>query len=91
MPFHVSCFSFLSRGQCKSRAHRVQWQSVLLIVDTTQVNILAVSGDIVVRFVSGSLVDKWGARILIGGVLMASADASTESGGDPSKAIVDAS
>ena len=34
-------------------------------------HILAVSGDIVMRFVFGSLTDKWGARILMGGVLMA--------------------
>jgi NNP family nitrate/nitrite transporter-like MFS transporter len=34
-------------------------------------NIIAVSGDIVMRFVFGSLTDKWGARVLMGGVLMA--------------------
>ena len=34
-------------------------------------NIIAVSGDIVMRFVFGSLTDKMGARILMGGVLMA--------------------
>ena len=33
-------------------------------------NIIAVSGDIVVRFFSGGLVDKWGARILIAAVLL---------------------
>ena len=34
-------------------------------------NIIAVSGDIVMRFVFGSLTDQWGARVLMGGVLMA--------------------
>jgi NNP family nitrate/nitrite transporter-like MFS transporter len=33
-------------------------------------NILAVSGDVVMRFVFGSLTDKFGSRILMGGVLM---------------------
>lgn len=33
-------------------------------------NIIAVAGDIVMRFVFGSLTDKWGARILMGGVLI---------------------
>lgn len=34
-------------------------------------NIIAVSGDVVMRFVFGSLTDRWGSRILMGGVLMA--------------------
>jgi len=34
-------------------------------------NIIAVTGDIIMRFVFGSLTDKWGARVLMGGVLMA--------------------
>mmetsp|Transcript_10214 Transcript_10214/g.24816 ORF Transcript_10214/g.24816 Transcript_10214/m.24816 type:complete len:505 (-) Transcript_10214:349-1863(-) len=34
-------------------------------------NILAVSGDVVMRFVFGSLTDRFGSRILMGGVLMA--------------------
>jgi len=34
-------------------------------------NIVAVSGDIVMRFVFGSLTDQFGARVLMGGVLMA--------------------
>lgn len=34
-------------------------------------NILAVSGDVVMRFVFGSLTDKFGSRILMGGVLIA--------------------
>lgn len=33
-------------------------------------NILAVSADVFMRFVFGSLTDKWGSRILMGGVLM---------------------
>ena len=33
-------------------------------------NIIAVSGDIIMRFVFGSLTDKWGARVLMGGVLI---------------------
>lgn len=33
-------------------------------------NIVAVAGDIVMRFVFGSLTDRWGARVLMGGVLM---------------------
>jgi len=38
--------------------------------DVWLTNIIAVSGDIVMRFVFGSLTDKFGARILMGGVLM---------------------
>jgi len=34
-------------------------------------NIIAVSGDVVMRFVFGSLTDRFGSRILMGGVLMA--------------------
>jgi len=34
-------------------------------------NIIAVSGDIVMRFVFGSLTDRFGSRLLMGGVLMA--------------------
>lgn len=34
-------------------------------------NIIAVTGDIIMRFVFGSLTDQFGARILMGGVLMA--------------------